>query len=218
MIKIKNLSKKYPNTKIFNNLNLEINSWEIVSIVWPSWSGKSTLLNIVSWLDMDFSWEVNIDWKSLKDIKSDEKITKFRWKNISFIFQNFNLIDNLTVEENIDLVIDINKIERNYTTKDIIKLVWLESKTWEYPFNLSWWEKQRVAIARAFVWKSKLLLADEPSWSLDFENTKNIISLIKKLNKKTKNTIILITHDMEVAKIANKVFELKNYNLIQKNV
>lgn len=218
MIKIKNLSKKYPNTKIFNNLNLEINSWEIVSIVWPSWSGKSTLLNIVSWLDMDFSWEVNIDWKSLKDIKSDEKITKFRWKNISFIFQNFNLIDNLTVEENIDLVIDINKIERNYTTKDIIKLVWLESKTWEYPFNLSWWEKQRVAIARAFVWKSKLLLADEPSWSLDFENTKNIISLIKKLNKKTKNTIILITHDPEVSKIGDKIFELKNYNLIQKNV
>ena len=218
MIKIKNLSKKYPNTKIFNNLNLEINSWEIVSIVWPSWSGKSTLLNIVSWLDMDFSWEVNIDWKSLKDIKSDEKITKFRWKNISFIFQNFNLIDNLTVEENIDLVIDINKIERNYTTKDIIKLVWLESKTWEYPFNLSWWEKQRVAIARAFVWKSKLLLADEPSWSLDFENTKNIISLIKKLNKKTKNTIILITHDPEVSKIGDKIFELKDYNLIEKNV
>jgi len=218
MIKIKNLSKKYPNTKIFNDLNLEINSWEIVSIVWPSWSWKSTLLNIVSWLDMDFSWEVIIDWKSLKDIKTDEKITKFRWENISFIFQNFNLIDNLTVEENIDLVIDINKIKRNYTTKEIIKLVWLENKLGEYPFNLSWWEKQRVAIARAFVWKSKLLLADEPTWSLDQENTINIISIIKDLNKKTKNTIILITHDPEVSKIGDKIFELKNYNLIQKNV
>ena len=167
---------------------------------------------------MDFSWEVIIDWKSLKDIKTDEKITKFRWENISFIFQNFNLIDNLTVEENIDLVIDINKIKRNYTTKEIIKLVWLENKLGEYPFNLSWWEKQRVAIARAFVWKSKLLLADEPTWSLDQENTINIISIIKDLNKKTKNTIILITHDPEVSKIGDKIFELKNYNLIQKNV
>jgi len=217
MIKIKKISKEFPNTKIYKNLDLEIESWEIVSIVWPSWSGKSTLLNLISWLDMDFSWDIEISWKSLKKIKSDEKMTKFRWKNISFIFQNFNLIENLTVEENIDLVIDINKIERNYSTKEILKLVWLENKKNEYPFNLSWWEKQRVAIARAFVWKNKLLLADEPTWSLDSDNTKNIISLIKKLNKKTKNTIVLITHDMEVAKIADRIFELKNYNLIQQN-
>mgnify|MGYP004001302749 CR=1 FL=1 len=217
MIKIKNISKNYPNTKIFKNLNLEINSWNIISIVWPSWSWKSTLLNLISGLDINFSWDIIIDWKSIKKIKSDEKVTKFRWKNISFIFQDFNLIENLTVEENIDLVIDINKIERNYSTKKILKLVWLENKNEEYPFNLSWWEKQRVAIARAFVWKNKLLLADEPTWSLDLENTKNISSLIKKLNKKTKNTIVLITHDREVAKIGDKIFELKDYNLIEKN-
>lgn len=218
MIKIEKLSKNYDKSKIFKNLDLKIKTGEIISIIGPSGSGKSTLLNIISWLDMEFSWNIIIGDKSLKDIKWSEKITKFRWQNISFIFQNFNLIDNLTVEENIDLVIDINKLERNYGTDEIIKLVWLETKKNQYPFNLSWWEKQRVAIARAFVWKSKLLLADEPTWSLDIENTNNITKLIKKLNKKTKTTIIIITHDLEVAKIADKTYEIKDYNLKQKDV
>lgn len=218
MIKIKNLLKKYWDLTIFKDLNLDILEGEIISIVWPSWSGKSTLLNLLSWLDRDFSWSIEISWKDISEIKTEEKITKYRWKNISFIFQNFNLIDNLTVEENIDLVIEINKLERNYSTKDIIKLVGLESKIDKYPFDLSWWEKQRVAIARAFVWKNKLLLTDEPTWSLDSENTKNICKLIKDLNKKTKNTIILITHDLEVSKIWDKIFELNEYKLIEKNV
>ncbi len=218
MIKIKKLSKSYPKVKIFGDLNLEVSSWEIVSILWPSGSGKSTLLNLISWLDRDFSWKVEILWKNISQIKLDEKMTSFRGRNISFIFQNFNLIDNLTVEENIDLVLDINKIKRNYKTKEILKLVWLEDKNKQYPFNLSWWEKQRVAIARAFIWNSKLLLADEPTGSLDEKNTKNIALLIKRLNKKTKNTIILITHDLEVAKIWDKIFELKNYKLIKKDV
>lgn len=218
MIKIEKLSKNYDKSKIFKNLDLTIKTGEIISIIGPSGSGKSTLLNTISWLDMEFSWNIIIGDKSLKDIKWSEKITKFRWQNISFIFQNFNLIDNLTVEENIDLVIDINNLERNYQTDEIIKLVWLETKKNQYPFNLSWWEKQRVAIARAFVWKSKLLLADEPTWSLDRDNTNNITKLIKKLNKKTKTTIIIITHDLEVAKIANKTYEIKDYNLKQKDV
>lgn len=218
MIKIDNISKKYWNVSIFKKLNLNLKEWEIISIVWPSWSWKSTLLNMISWIDLDFIWSIIIDNIKIEELKWEESITKFRWENISFIFQNFNLIDNLTVKENIDLVIDLNNLERNYSTKEIIKLVWLENKIDEYPFNLSWWEKQRVAIARAFVWKNKLLLADEPTWSLDSENTKNICSLIKDLNKKTKNTIILITHDPEVSKIGDKIYELKDYKLIEKNV
>lgn len=218
MIKIKNISKKYWNIDIFKNLDLDLEKWEIISIVWPSWSWKSTLLNMVSWIDINYKWSIKIDNIKIEELKWEEAITSFRWKNISFIFQNFNLIDNLTVEENIDLVIELNKSERNYSTKEIIQLVWLENKTNQYPFNLSGWEKQRVAIARAFVWKNKLLLADEPTWSLDRENTKNICTLIKDLNKKTKNTIILITHDNEVSKIWDKIYELENYKLIEKNV
>ncbi|MCP4523877.1 MAG: ABC transporter ATP-binding protein [Candidatus Gracilibacteria bacterium] len=217
MIKISNLSKKYGSVTIFKSLNLEINTGEIISIVGPSGSGKSTLLNILSGLDRDFSGEISIDNNIVKDIKSDEAMTQFRGKNISFIFQNFNLIDNLTVEENIDLVIHINKLERNYSTQDILSLVGLKDKVDQYPFHLSGGEKQRVAIARAFVGKNTLLLADEPTGSLDRENTKNIIGLIKKLNKKTKNTIVMITHDQEVANIGDAIYELTDYTLIQKH-
>ena len=218
MIQIKKLCKNYWNTQIFKDLNLQIKSWEIVCLIWPSWSWKSTLLNLISWIDRKYTWDINIWNTNIAGIESDTQITKFRWTNISFIFQNFNLIENLTVEENIDLVIDINKIERNYSTKEILQLVWLENKIHEYPFNLSGWEKQRVAIARAFIWNNKILLADEPTGSLDEENTKNICMLIKKLNKITKNTIIIITHDPQVAKIWDITYELKDYSLIQKNV
>ncbi len=213
MIKIEKLYKKYWDTNIFKWLNLNVWVWEISCIIWPSGSGKSTLLNLISWIDRDFSWIIKIDDEDISKVKKEAEMTSFRWKNISFIFQNFNLVDNLTVEENIDIVIDINKLKRNYSTKEILKLVGLENKIGEYPYNLSGWEKQRVAIARAFVWKSKLLLADEPTWSLDSGNTDNICKLIKKLNKLTKNTIIIITHDPKVAKIGDDIYVLKNYCL-----
>jgi len=216
MIKIEKLNKKYWTSDIFTDMSIEINGGEIITILWPSGSGKSTLLNLISLIDRDYEWKIEIDKKDIWNIKTEDKATEFRGKNISFIFQNFNLIDNLTVKENIDLVIDINNLERNYTTEDIIKLVGLEKKKESYPFNLSWWEKQRVAIARAFVWKNKLLLADEPTGSLDSKNTENICNLIKELNKKTKNTIIIITHDNKVANIWDRIFEIKDYKLKQK--
>lgn len=218
MIEIKKVFKNYWETKIFRELDLKIKEWNIITILWPSGSWKSTLLNMLSLIDNDYEGDIIIDSQNLKDIKWDENRTRYRWKNISFVFQNFNLIDNLTVKENIELVLDINKIERTYKTEDILKMVWLKDKSDNYPFNLSWWEKQRVAIARAFIWKSKLLLADEPTWSLDIENTINICKLIKDLNKKIKNTIVIITHDNEVAKIWDKIYELKDYKLIEKNV
>lgn len=218
MIKIKKLNKSFNDSKtkvdIFKDLNLEIKEHEFISIVWPSWSWKSTFLNLLSWLDNDYSWKISIWWTELKNLKHDE-ITKFRWKNISYIFQNFKLIDNLTVEENVDLVVELNWLERNFSTKEILKIVWLESKINTPVFNLSWWESQRVAIARAFVWKTKLLLADEPTWALDVVNKKIITDLILELHQKTKNTIIMITHDDDVAKISDSVYKMKNFLLIK---
>lgn len=218
MIKIKNLTKSFWKDKekvdIFNNLNLEINSWDFISIVWPSGSWKSTFLNMMSWIDLDFSWDIDVfsfDYKT----KNENEITSFRWKNISYIFQNFKLIDNLTVRENIDLVVELNDLERNFSTDEILKLVWLEKKADNYAFNLSWWESQRVAIARAFVWKTKLLLADEPTGSLDAKNKKIIMELISSLHKKTNNTIIMITHDDEVAQISDTIYKMNDYNLIK---
>lgn len=218
MIDINNLNKFFSDNNykvdIFSNLNLKINSWEFIAILWPSWSWKSTFLNILSWIDRDFEWDVKIDSISLKKF-SDDQITSFRWKNISYIFQNFKLIDNLTVRENIDLIIELNSLDRNFLTDEIIKLVWLEHKKDSYVFNLSWWESQRVAIARAFVWKTKLLLADEPTGALDSKNKQIISNLILELHKKTKNTILMITHDNEIASIADSVYQLKNNNLIK---
>lgn len=219
MIKISKLNKYFidnnSKVEIFTNLNLEINSWEFIAILWPSWSWKSTFLNMISWIDRDFEWEIFIDNTSLKS-KNDDEITSFRWKNISYIFQNFKLIDNLTVRENIDLIVDLNQLDRNFSTDEIINLVWLEHKKDSYVFNLSWWESQRVAIARAFVGKTKLLLADEPTWALDSKNKKIISDLILKLHKKTKNTILMITHDDEIASISDKIYQLKNNTLLKK--
>ena len=218
MIKIKNLSKVFwkdnEKVEILRNLNLEIKEGSFISIVWPSGSWKSTFLNMMSWIDTDFTWNLEVfsfDYKT----KNENEITTFRWKNISYIFQNFKLIDNLTVRENIDLVIELNDLERNFSTNEILKLVGLETKADNYVFNLSWWESQRVAIARAFVWKTKLLLADEPTGSLDTKNKKIIMDLISSLHKKTKNTIVMITHDDEVAKISDIVYKMNDFNLIK---
>ena len=218
MIKIKNLSKVFwkdsEKVEILRNLNLEIKEGSFISIVWPSGSWKSTFLNMMSWIDTDFTWNLEVfsfDYKT----KNENEITTFRWKNISYIFQNFKLIDNLTVRENIDLVIELNDLERNFSTLEILKLVGLETKADNYVFNLSWWKSQRVAIARAFVWKTKLLLADEPTGSLDTKNKKIIMDLISSLHKKTKNTIVMITHDDEVAKISDIVYKMNDFNLIK---
>lgn len=220
MIKITNLNKSYKAENnneviIYKDLNLEIKQWDFISILGTSWSWKTTLFNLISWLD-NFDWgDIEVGNNFLKKMNHEEK-TNFRWKNISFIFQQYNLIDNLTVEENIDLIIELNKLERMYETTEILKIVWLESKSDSYPYNLSWWEQQRVAVARAFVWKTQILLADEPTWNLDIENTNIIIELIKKLHMDTNNTIIMITHDLDIAKVADKIYNVENNNLILK--
>ncbi|MDD2871315.1 MAG: ABC transporter ATP-binding protein [Candidatus Gracilibacteria bacterium] len=219
MIKINKLSKIFGENKekveIFLDMSLEIKSGDFISIIGPSGSGKSTFLNMLSGIDTDYAGVIDIFGTQYKNMSEDE-ITMYRGKNISYIFQNFKLIDNLTLRENIDLIIELNGLERNFSTDEILEIVGLKNKSENYVFNLSGGERQRVAIARAFVGKTKLLLADEPTGSLDQKNKKIIIDLIEKLHIKTKNTIILITHDTEVANKSDTVYEMKNYNLVTK--
>ena len=219
MITIKKLCKKFQiedeTLDIFKDLSLSIKKGSTNAIIGTSGSWKSTFLNMISWLDTDFEGKIVIGKQDTSKL-SEQEITEFRGKNISFIFQNFNLFDNLTVKENIDIVLEINNLERNFSTDEIIELVWLKDKTHSYPFHLSGGEKQRIAIARAFVWNTWLLLADEPTGNLYSINTKNIMDLIIDLNKKTKNTIIMITHDLNIAKLADNIYELKNYGLNKK--
>ncbi len=216
MIKIQNLKKIFQvwneEIEIFKNLNLEINSWDFIAIIGPSWSWKSTFLNMLSGIDRNFEGILDINWKDISKI-SDDEITEFRGKNISYIFQNFKLVENLTVAENVDLIVELNQLERNFSTDEILKIVWLESKKDVYAFHLSGWESQRVAIARAFVGKTSLLLADEPTWALDSKNKKIIMDLILELHKKIKNTIVMITHDDEVAKFAEKVYRVGGWDI-----
>ena len=222
MIKLENITKKYiwenSQSTIYENLNFNVEQGDFIAIVWRSGSWKTSLLNIMAWL-IDFDqWDVIINDKKYSDMSLNEK-TKFRWKNMSFIFQQFHLIPNLSVAENIELTIDINKISARFTVDEILEKIWLTDKKNNYPFELSGWEQQRVAIARAFVWNTDVLLADEPTWNLDEKNAQNIMELLKNMHKETKNTIILITHDMWVAKFANKVYRLENNTLnLLKNV
>ncbi len=218
MIKITNLKKYFQvsneKIEIFKNLNLQIESGAFIAIIWPSGSGKSTFLNLLSWIDRSFEGSLEIDNQDISALKDDE-ITEFRGKNLSYIFQNFKLVENLTVWENVDLIVELNNLERNFSTDEILKIVGLSSKKDVYAFHLSWWESQRVAIARAFVWKTKILLADEPTGALDSKNKKIIMDLILELHKKIKNTIIMITHDDEVAKLAQEIYKVWDGDIIK---
>ncbi len=218
MIKITNLKKYFQvaneKIEIFKNLNLQIESGAFIAIIWPSGSGKSTFLNLLSGIDRKFEGSLEIDDQDISALKDDE-ITEFRGKNLSYIFQNFKLVENLTVWENVDLIVELNNLERNFSTDEILKIVGLSSKKDVYAFHLSWWESQRVAIARAFVWKTKILLADEPTGALDSKNKKIIMDLILELHKKIKNTIIMITHDDEVAKLAQEIYKVWDGDIIK---
>jgi len=213
MIKAQKLSKSYK--IIYKDMDLKIKKWSFISILWTSGSGKTTFLNLVSWLDAVSSGSLEVNSQKLETLNDDEK-TFFRGKNISFIFQQFNLIDNLTVAENIDLIIELNKIERRYKTEELLKIVGLEKKWDSYPYNLSGWEQQRVAVARAFIGKTPILLADEPTWNLDEKNSEIVMKLIKKLHKDSGNTILMITHDLDIAAQADMSYYLEKNRLVKK--
>lgn len=218
MIQLHHIEKKFwegtQQVQIFSNLNLEIHDGEFMALIWPSGSWKSTFLNMISWIDRQFQWQLKIQGKDISEF-SDDEMTVFRWENISYIFQNFKLIENLTVAENIDLIVDLNKLERNFSTEEILEIVGLTDKKDVYVFHLSWWESQRVAIARAFVGKTSILLADEPTGALDMKNKKIIMDLIVSLHHKVKNTIVMITHDYEVAKLANTIYKMSDLSLVE---
>jgi len=219
MIELKNITKIFSKADsqniLYKNMDFEVKSGEFIAIVGRSGSWKSTILNLISGLLGPDEGSISIDNQDITKLSQDE-ITKFRGKNMSFIFQQFHLIPNLTVEENITLSLEINKIPAQFETKEILQKVWLSQKAESYPFELSGWEQQRVAVARAFAAQTNILLADEPTGNLDENNAKNIMDILQTLHKETKNTIILITHDMQVAEYADKIFTLENKQLILK--
>lgn len=221
-ISIKDVFKDY---KIYKNLNisalrgvsLDVYRKEFLSIIGPSGSGKTTLLNLLGLIDTPTSGEILIDGENIHKLKERKK-AQFRLDSISFIFQSYNLINNYSVLDNIALPLRLQgyskKISRN-RAKDIIEFLGLTDRINFYPNRLSGGEQQRIAVGRALAKDSILIIADEPTANLDSKNGINIIDLLKKIKSKFGRTIILVTHELEYAKMADRMITLKDGKIIE---
>ncbi len=194
-------------TKALNNTSFTIEKGELVCILGPSGAGKTTCLNILGGMDKLTSGEVIVDNKRI-DKLSDRELIKYRRNDIGFVFQFYNLIQNMTVLENVELAVQLCSDHLN--PKTILDRVGLKGKKNNFPSQLSGGEQQRVAIARAIAKNPKLLLCDEPTGALDYKTGKQILKLLEDTSRKEKMTVVIITHNSAIAKMADKVIKFKN--------
>ena len=216
VVEINNLVKTYENghIKALNGIDLTIGEGEFVSIIGPSGSGKSTLLNMLGALDLPDSGSINV---AGYDLISNKKLNEFRAKKIGFIFQLHNLIPNLSVVENIEIPMFTSKLsnsEMRVKALDLLDIVGLRDKASQKPSKLSGGERQRVAIARALANDPSIILADEPTGSLDSKTSSKILKQLIDLHKDKNVTLIIVTHDMDVAKLADRVIEVLDGEII----
>ena len=204
MITAKNIKKKYNDQEVLRGIDLKIDENEFVVILGASGSGKSTLLNILSGLEKSDSGEVVYDNESISDY-SEKQLTKFRKEKIGFVFQQYYLLNNLTVEQNVKVGANL---ANNKEYVDIIKELGLEDKLSKYPNELSGGEQQRVSIARALAKKPTVLFLDEPTGALDEETGRKILEYLLKLKDKSHFTMIMVTHNENIAELANKIIHV----------
>ncbi|MCC0653972.1 MULTISPECIES: ABC transporter ATP-binding protein [unclassified Clostridioides] len=208
IIKAKQLSKIYGsnNNKVIalNNIDLEINSGEFVSIIGPSGSGKSTLLHILSGLDSPTSGQVLLDGKDMYKY-SEKELSTLRRKCFGFVFQQFNLLPVLTASENISMpvLLDKRQPDKEYLN-EISSLLGISDRLHHLPHELSGGQQQRVAIARALIAKPNVIFADEPTGNLDSKSGSEVMNLLIKTSKQFKKTLVVITHDDRIAKLADR--------------
>ena len=213
MIKVKDLCKVFRREEIettaLNNVSFEINDGEFVAIMGPSGCGKSTLLNILGLLDNPTTGSYELLGKEVANLKEKDR-TKFRKGNIGFVFQSFNLIDELNVYDNVELplrYLNISASERKEKVTAILKRMNISHRAQHFPQQLSGGQQQRVAIARAVVSNPKLILADEPTGNLDSKNGREVMELLKELNSEG-TTIVMVTHSQKDAACAQRTINL----------
>lgn len=207
MIEVKNLYKKYNFITANNDINFSIDDGEFVVILGASGAGKSTLLNILGGIETATSGSVIIDGEDITKY-NNKKLTMYRRNIVGFVFQFYNLIPNLTALENVKLAHDL--VKGGIDPKKALELVGLQNRANNFPYELSGGEQQRISIARAISKEPKILLCDEPTGALDYHTGIQVLKLLEDICKTTKTTVILITHNQEIAKMADKVIEISD--------
>jgi len=193
--------------KALNNTSFKIDKGELVVILGPSGAGKTSCLNILGGMDKLTNGNVIVDKKDISKFH-DRDLIKYRRNDIGFVFQFYNLIQNLTALENVELATEICK--KHLSPKKTLKSVGLNDRMHNFPSQLSGGEQQRVAIARAVAKNPKILLADEPTGALDYTTGKQILKVLEDLSKNAKMTVVIITHNSDIARMADKVIKFKN--------
>jgi putative ABC transport system ATP-binding protein len=218
ILETKELKKYYSSgdtaVHALDGVDLTVENGEFVAIVGTSGSGKSTLLHMLGGLDRPTSGTVTVDGKEIFSLQ-DEELTIFRRRKIGFVFQNYNLVPVLNVYDNIVLPIQLdgNEPDKSYVDK-IIKTLGLESKINNLPNNLSGGQQQRVAIARALAAKSAIILADEPTGNLDSKTSLDVMGLLKVTSQQFKQTIVMITHNEEIAQMADRIIRIEDGKIV----
>lgn len=223
VLEIKNLKKKYTNKNydytILKGINLNIKQGEFVGIMGPSGSGKTTLLNVISTIDEATDGNILIDNNEVHNMSEDEK-SDFRREKLGFIFQDYNLIDTLTLKENIELSLSINNYPTSKIENKVLKIanyLGIYNILPKYPYEVSGGEKQRCACARALILNPTIILADEPTGALDSNSSKKLLEIMKKINKDNNISILMVTHDPIVASYCSRVLFIKD-GLLYKDI
>lgn len=220
ILKTENLKKYYGKeenlVKALDGVNIEINKGEFVAIVGTSGSGKSTLLHMLGGLDRGSEGKVFVEGNDIFSMNDDE-LTVFRRRNIGFVFQSYNLVPILNVYENIVLPIELdgNKVDEKYVD-NIIKTLGLEEKENRLPSKLSGGQQQRVAIARSLATKPSIIFADEPTGNLDSKTEQEVLGLLKVTSREFNQTIVMITHNEQIAQMADRIIRIEDGKIVNK--
>ena len=222
ILQVKQIQKYYGNkdniTKALDGISFDVEEGEFLGIMGASGSGKTTLLNCISTIDNISSGHIYLDNQDVTEIK-EEDIAKFRRENLGFIFQDFNLLDTLTIEENIALILTINRMSEKEIDKKVIEIAQkleIQDILNKYPYQVSGGQKQRCASARAIVNSPKIILADEPTGSLDSKSARQLLEVMETMNKQMKATILMVTHDPLSASYCDKILFLKDGKIFNK--